>query len=236
MNWFIHEVIGAVIGIAVSSLFRFDWRDACRFIISQTVYRNKRIRLSISYLFRIKIDGKYLLVKGKRIEHQYQPVGGVFKRLPESVAFFNKLDIRDDDNIPIDLASKNDLRINLEGKYLCSFLRWYRKGEGRENSVFREFYEELIAPGYLPAKVFPYINYRYIRQIITKINFAQHFQMHEILIAEIYEFIPNQEQMIKLQEIINNLNENYIWVDEETIKRRGANQNIVISPTGEWIL
>ena len=48
-------------------------------IFSQSIMRwNKNIRLSCAYLFRIKYNGKYLLVKGNRID-QYQPIGGVYK-------------------------------------------------------------------------------------------------------------------------------------------------------------
>ena len=39
---------------------------------------NKNIRLSCAYLFRIRYNNKYLLIKGNRID-QYQPVGGVYK-------------------------------------------------------------------------------------------------------------------------------------------------------------
>jgi len=236
LNWFIHEVVGAIIALTVTYLLHLNWGYFWLFVMSQTAYRKKRIRLSISYLYRIKIDGNYLLVKGMRIKHQFQPVGGVYKRLPESVEFFNKIGVRDDKNIPIDETSRDDLRINMEGKHLYSFLSWYKKGEGRENSVFREFYEELIAPNYVPTALFPYINYRYIKQVRTKISFSTHFQMDEIMIAEIYEFIPNQSQLDELKELMNRTNDNYIWVDEETILKRGANKEIIIAPTAEWIL
>jgi len=35
---------------------------------------------------------------------------------------------------------------------------------------------------------------------------------------------------------MNRTNDNYIWVDEETILKRGANKEIIIAPTAEWIL
>nr|WP_241158244.1 hypothetical protein [Adlercreutzia sp. ZJ138] len=35
--------------------------------------------MSAAYLFRIKVGGKYLLIRGNRIKDQYQPVGGVYK-------------------------------------------------------------------------------------------------------------------------------------------------------------
>ena len=46
--------------------------------IQSVIHYNKDIRFSISYLYRIKIDDKYLLIKGSKIE-QLQPVGGVYK-------------------------------------------------------------------------------------------------------------------------------------------------------------
>src|SRR5690242_2262007 len=40
---------------------------------------SSEIRLSISYLYRIEMNGKYLLIKSYRIPNTYQPVGGVYK-------------------------------------------------------------------------------------------------------------------------------------------------------------
>ena len=62
---------------------------------TQFLYRKKEIRLSIAYLFRINIDGKYLLVKS-RLKPIYQPVGGAFKTLPGSEKIFEKLQVRPD--------------------------------------------------------------------------------------------------------------------------------------------
>ncbi|ARF16726.1 hypothetical protein [Sporosarcina ureae] len=84
---------------------------------SKVKYRNEEIRVSISYLFRIKIDGKYLLVKGNRIQ-QFQPVGGVYKRYEDSDYIFNELDVKEDVKIPEDDAKKNDLRIRIKGAFL----------------------------------------------------------------------------------------------------------------------
>src|SRR5690606_39015914 len=46
--------------------------------------RNDKTYVSLSYLFCIKLKGenKYLMVRGGKIKHQYQPVGGVYKKYP----------------------------------------------------------------------------------------------------------------------------------------------------------
>lgn len=46
--------------------------------MKEILFKNEEIRVSAAYLFRIKIENKYLLVKGNKIS-QYQPIGGVYK-------------------------------------------------------------------------------------------------------------------------------------------------------------
>ena len=96
--------------------------------------------VSISYLFQIKVDGKYLLVKGNRID-QYQPVGGVFKMLPSFKQIKHDYEITDDDRLPIDETSKDDLRIRVQGKNIVKLLSWFYSRKNREVGVHREFYE-----------------------------------------------------------------------------------------------
>ncbi len=132
------------------------------------------IRISISGLFRIKVDGEYLLVKGKRI-NQYQPVGGVFKRYKASQYLFEKLGILDDNKMPIDSKSKDDLRIRVRINSLDQFLGWYKTGKNRETSPWREFYEELVTEGLLAKDLFPYIDYEHIRTHVSGIKFTKHF-------------------------------------------------------------
>lgn len=174
--------------------FRFIWL----WVVTHTYYRNKKIRLSISYLFKIKIDGKYLLVKGNRVPNQFQPVGGVFKRYKESYYALENLNVTDDENVPIDDASIDDLRIKLPARNVISFLKWYNSQLGREVSPSREFYEELVRPEILDHKTFPYINYVHRKRHQTKIRFSEHFKCHEILVAEIFELMTTEEQGAKL--------------------------------------
>src|SRR6185295_3226319 len=64
------------------------------------LHRAELIRLSIAYLIRIRLDDEYLLVWNERFR-QFQPVGGVYKRLSGAVSVFDQLGVLDDDKIPI---------------------------------------------------------------------------------------------------------------------------------------
>lgn len=234
---------GILVGLFYDNVFKKIWTNSTEtklFIQSKLFpkYRNEFIRASISYLFRIKIDNKYLLVRGERITRQFQPVGGVYKMLPEAKSTLKNLEIRDDNNIQ-DKISKDDLRIRVKGRYLMKFIKWYNSGKERENSVFREFCEELIEPGILSKEIFPYINTRHIKRHQTGIRYSKHFQCPEILIAEIYELITSEDQEEELRKLMHQENDNYIWVDEETIIKHGVTDqdlNANISETSEWIL
>ena len=101
------------------------WNKLKLLYASKTRFSDVHLRVSIAYLFRIKIDNRYLIIKGRRID-QYQPVGGVYKYHPEEVRdLFNKLDVRDDKLMPIDDHSRDDLRIRVPGRNLIEFLNWF---------------------------------------------------------------------------------------------------------------
>ncbi|WP_416825198.1 hypothetical protein [Ectobacillus polymachus] len=212
-------------------------REAWWAVQSQTFYREKKLRLSISYLFRIKVNNKYLLIKGNRI-NQFQPVGGVYKYYDR--AFIEGLEFSEDSFIKADDVSKNDLRIFIKGKYLIKFMNWFKKGVSRECSANREFFEELIESGILPEDKFKILNYKYIGRKTKGIYLDDYFKCHQILIADIFEFIPSNDQLKALKELLNNETEKYIWADEELILQRGVikgkDRNNNISLTAEWII
>ncbi|MBU3197389.1 hypothetical protein KPL26_12040 [Clostridium algidicarnis] len=158
---------------------------------------NTEIRVSISYLFQIKIDGKYLLVKGNRIE-QYQPVGGVFKMLPSFKELKRNYEITDDARLPIDKTSKDDLRIRIKGKNLIKLLRWFYLRKNREVGVHREFYEEMIKTEILGIDSLNSFTPEYCKTVNTNIRYSKYFRCKEILIYEIYELdlTPEEEKQI----------------------------------------
>jgi hypothetical protein len=207
-------------------------------ILCNTKYRKKHIRFSISYLYKIKVDDKYLLVRGNRLKDQFQPVGGVYKRHKSSDALFKKYKILDDEYMPIDDISKDDLRILVPGINVLKFLKWFNSKEDRELSPEREFQEELVKPGIVSKKNFDKIDYEHLRTVETKIQYSEYFQCKEILIADIYEVNLNDKQVKELRKLQTKSSKKFIWRDAQSIRKRGFNkeEHVRISNSSKWIL
>lgn len=80
------SIAGIVLGFSLPGLFHSiqdlldttDWKVSQRKLIRGGFISNETIiRISFAYLYRIKVDNKYLLVKNERGTGKYQPVGGV---------------------------------------------------------------------------------------------------------------------------------------------------------------
>lgn len=202
-------------------------------------YRNTYIRLSLSYLLRIKVDDRYLLVRNARFPY-YQPVGGVFKRHPSSDRFLRKIRALNDDFRPPDQARDDDLRIRIPGKHLMKFMQWFTAEKERETSGWREFYEELVQPGYLPHNLFPYIHYQHIRRHEHPVRYSPYAQSPELLVADVYELIPTNEQEEFLRQRSREQHQHYIWVTEDKIRTCGVvpreERRPGISLHSQWIL
>jgi hypothetical protein len=185
-------------------------------------YRNRSIRVSTSYLFRIVIDGKYLLIRGSRYPNQFQPVGGVHKVSPQGSTALSTMNVVGDDLIPVDPSSDGDIRVRVPGKRVVQFFRWFDSREGREDSPWREFQEELLASEVLPAEKFPHIMHNYVRRDVDKIRYSPWADSLEILVADIYELIPTPEQESVLRQIAQTGHPDLVWVTPSQIQRRGA--------------
>lgn len=221
--------------IIVLELIIENYSRISLFIQTRTKYRNIQIRFSVSYLYQIEVLGKYLLVKGNRID-QYQPVGGVYKRYRESFYQLRKLKVTDDNSIPIDDKSQGDLRIRLIGSNVTKFLKWFNSQLGREVSPHREFHEELISTQILDQSVFPYPNYIYLYRHQTPIHWSDHFSCYEILIADIFKLMPNESQIAYLKEMMSKNSEHFLWVSSDDIRDKGARLGVKISETSNWTL
>jgi len=236
------DVFAAVFGALLIALIDFISNANARIgllITGHTKYRKKYVRFSISYLYKINVYDKYLLVKGHRIEGQFQPVGGVIKRFAESNHFFTEMGILDDQHLPIDDISKDDLRVLVPGKNIINFINWFESRKGREISYEREFREELIEEGILSSLNFKTIPAKLLKTHETRIRYSPHFQCPEILIAEILELMPTSQQLDELKRLMDVESEKYIWATADTIKRLGHNvqgKSCRISDTALWTL
>ena len=201
------------------------WKEQLRlYMRKQIIKKDTPIRISFAYLFRIKIDGKYLLVLNGRGTGKYQPVGGAYKTTEKEKIFLKeKFFLAEDEKIPVDISSKNDYRMFVPANRLKAFVRRFDKTKDREfvDNLKREFCEELIDTGILD---FEKISYRYCGRHFTPIEFSRHFQCYELLLADVVELIPTKEQEEKLRKLMTNTDKKYCFASADEIKHCGIVQ------------
>ncbi|WP_127068049.1 HU-CCDC81 and SPOR domain-containing protein [Veillonella sp. 3891] len=229
------SIAGLFLGFSLQALFHLiqdildttDWKMSQRklkrggFITDNTI-----IRISFAYLYRIKIGDKYLLVKNERGTRKYQPVGGVYKfKEDEKIELKNRFQVKDDNKISIDESSRNDYRLRMENKYLRKFISHFDKKANREsvNNLSREFREELIEKDIINWNK---ISYRFCGRHMTSLHFGEHFQIYEILLADVVELLPTVEQTEDLKRLLNKPSDKYRLATAEEITSLGVNTSI----------
>lgn len=214
--------------------------NTIKILIRTKIRHNQLVRVSISYLLRIRIDDRYLLIRGGRYRSQAQPVGGVYKYSPSIDGFLRELSAVDDELIPVDTTSKNDLRLRLPGKNVVKLLRWFEAGRKREAGFWREFYEELIEPGYLPASEFPYVHGGFVQRK-RLFRYSEFARCYELLIADVIEIELTPTQQDAVRAAVGKHPEMIFLFTADQITRRGAtpgsaSQELDIPQTALWTL
>ncbi|GGC15900.1 SMODS-associated NUDIX domain-containing protein [Dyadobacter sediminis] len=185
---------------------------------------NKRIRFSMSYLYLIKIDDKYLLVKNFNFGH-YQLVGGKYKRFDRTQSILqNDFKAIDDLKLKNSGGMKDDFALFVPARKALKFIDWFNSGKDREISHWREFYEELIEgkSSVLSQKNFKYVNYYFKGTLTTPIHRTPGWNCNEILQYDILELIPTPEQECELRDLQKNGDTDYVkWADEDLIQCLG---------------
>lgn len=220
----INIVSGPVYYFIVEGLFNINKLGL--FFKSYIVFRNKDVRFSISYIFRIKVKDKYLLVKNRKGNY-YQPVGGAYKTLPGIELIFRKYKVQPDSRFETSHGiAKNDLRFRVKGKNVMNIINWFNSRENREISQWREFCEELLTTNIISDKhAFRFIDYSYSTTLQTPMKKAKKLDCQEILIYEIYDLIPNDEQKIELERMLSiGDTEQVKFADEVLIKNLGFDE------------
>lgn len=226
-----NSIAGAFLGLVLPALVKSyqdlsdntAWKTTQRQLERGKLISNDSIiRISFAYLYRIKVGNKYLLVKNERGTGKYQPVGGVYKFSErEKIELKSLFQVKDDNKIPIDESSRNDYRLRMENKFIRKFIKRFNREADRENisDLSREFCEELI-----DTKILSWdkIRYRYCGRHITELKFSQHFQIYEILLADIVEILPTQQQENDLRELEKNQSEKYLFASPNEIQRLGV--------------
>lgn len=150
---------------------------------------------------------------------------------------FHELKILSDDGYAYDNDLKDDLRIRVPGKNIIKFISWFESNTDRENNPQREFREELLDTNILiPRQAFESIDYNFLERNISKLKFSPHFQCPEILIKDIYEYIPTEEQEAILRNIFNQETDYYRWFEQDEILSLGRTKDKKEFRVGEHTL
>ncbi|MCB6570557.1 hypothetical protein LI142_13715 [Eubacterium limosum] len=173
-------------------------------------------RVSLAYLFRIKIDNKYLLIKGNRIE-QFQPVGGVYKYHESFKDTYDTLGLRPENNSSF--YEENDLRLFVKGKNLNKLLSWFESKKNREVTVIREFKEELIDSHIFDEDLLKKTDFEFLKQINKGIHYSTHFHCKEVLIFDIYDVLFQNDSVKDLITTGANRCDSIILAGSEDINR-----------------
>ncbi len=192
-------ILGSLISIVFTSIDKHG--QGWRLWFQHIRYRKKDVRLSFSYLFKIEVDGKYLLVKGNRLKKQYQPVGGVYKYYDEAKLTLESFKFRPDVKMG-NTSETDDLRIFIEGRYLLLFMNWFKSMRDREYDPTREFKEELIASKLLPESAFSKFEYRKIYTHDKGVEYSTFMQCDEIVYADIFEIKLSDSQKAAIRQAV----------------------------------
>jgi len=208
--------------------------------ISKITYRNKKIRVSMSYVYRIHINDKYLLVENSKWDY-YQPVGGVYKILSEDIGYLkDNFDWGKDPYMKTNREKRNDLRGTVPMTKLLDFLDWFKSQKNREISHWREFYEELIKTGVLSIKDFPHFEYRYAGTLLTPIKKSEKWKdCLEILSYDVFDLIPTIEQESILLKTQSDDIKEFVWLDKSVILNNGVinkDEEVKIGHHTKWTI
>lgn len=220
-------VISAIIGALITFLLEAletHGQGRITWFKSKILYHNKDLYLSFSYLYRIEIDGKYLLIRGHRMRNRFQAIGGVYKYYPEARRFLNGISANPDTSLAGNTDETDDLRLTIKGQHLLKFMDWFARMEDREYSPEREFYEELIQPGWLPEDLFRYRHFQYRKAGthnvgITKSPVAN--SKPEVIYADIFEVsLDDTQKEAVRQALTEHSDELYLASRDEILNRR----------------
>lgn len=120
------------------------------------------IRVSCAVLCRITLNDKFLLLlnhnrRGKGI-YQLSPIGGALEVYDlDFLAQFDAL---------LEKPDNHDLRFTMPSPMLGTFRQWFKSGQGRESSPFRELHEELVLEtGIMPKLSEDDVEYRLFKTV-----------------------------------------------------------------------
>jgi hypothetical protein len=230
-------VFKIALGLAIAScidfiVFIFENKKRWKLLWPKIWKPNKPVRLTVAYLFRIECNGKYMLIKRHKNDFVgFQPVGGAYKYFKEENRVnFDNLGITPCNHVPRDGATEHDLRLIMtKRKKLTEFFKWFDSRENREIDPWREFCEELVESGLVPADAFKHIKYTYIGKHQEGILCNEDYPIDQFRHADIFELrLENDAQKNAISALKNN--PNIAFVTPEEISKGATNDGTRILP------
>ena len=217
--WLILTIFSAIISFFVGVFFKWIIKNKqyLKLWIHTNIgkARKKQVRFSLAYLFRIKIDGKYLLVKNSKIANQYQPIGGVYKKFDSFDSIANELGVTDEKNP--NFRGSDDLRVYVQSKNTIKFVKWFYTRKNREFNVIREFLEEIIDKNILEIQNLKDIEFEFIKTYDSGLHYTEQFSSYEILLHDIFEVrLKLNDVEEKLKQYVGSPSDYYLILVEQT--------------------
>lgn len=171
-------------------------RHTLPFLKSQR-FRNKELRVSMAAICKIRVDGKFLLVRNRHRQGYFGPFGGVIKHFEGAMTFLDSIDFNPEKKAEKDADLKDDLRGFFPGKNLGNFLLWFEKGHDREQAIDtlrRELREEAREAGFSLSTEdnFSALNFRKIREVHEGPYVPHSVQYPQYRNIEVYEPIKDE--------------------------------------------
>lgn len=216
---FITISLPASIGALVS--FVSEHRKSILLAIRCLLFKRKEmVYVSLSYLFQIKLRGQnqYLMIRGKKIKNQYQPIGGVYKKFASLDSLWRKWGAQETKNDP---ENSDDLRFEVQRRFIPEIRKWFYLRKNREIDVWREFCEEMLLTDILSKNTFKHIKPEFLFSKEEALIFRKGRDIKQFLIYDIFTINLSPDQEKELVELYNSapLTEQYAFVDQKALDK-----------------
>lgn len=179
----------------------------------------RKLRVSFSYLIRIKVDEKYLLVRSGKVKesnlkYRYQPPGGAY-HIYRYEAVRDRFSLYDDNMKDSD---KHDIRKRMKNPYMIfKFIDWFEAGMEREVTPNREFYEELVLTNVLPLDLFHNAKFEKVKSVHIQIKWSKYNKINEYKLFDIFELRLTQKQESFIRNLMTSKSDLVRFLDYDEI-------------------
>lgn len=222
-------LVGVIIKMTINTIIdiydSLPWQTYLRVLLRTKEITNKTyIRISYAYLFRIELDGKYMLIKNKNGLNKMQPPGHTYKLDDnEKRILKHKYNVLEDDKLKTKKI-KDDYRLRVPAKHLRAFYKRFCKRVDlmKKENYLSGFKNTLIKSGYLDENVFNDVDLSFIKRDVQKISFSKFFQCYEMILADIIEVNLNDSQKKYLRKLMEEESKDYMFVTDKYINSLGV--------------